>query len=716
MPEYTISSKDLSDAESFLVEFQTEQVPEANLEVGGAVRDILIKGFAAMYAFLRGEIDRVEARQSLLRIQDELTDEDDISQAVDELLSNWFVTRKDGLSAQMTARMHFTEKRAQSIPLSSRFWRTNTTVFTLDSEVDPYVIAEEQLFPTFDSSGALLDYVVDVPMVALRAGTGYNIEPGNFVRVQVPGGLPYFSYAENTEESDGGKNIESSDEMIDRAGTAISVRNLINNRSCDATLQELFPSISETLTIGMGETEQVRDRRTEIARHIRLHIGGHYDTYLTLPLTTIEENMTVGGYFVRPDNIANVFRDPELTYDQGRTFTSIGVQPGHILYIRDGLVGAPRGFVITSVSEHSIEVSVNTPFTEASDELDTNAVQYSIGWTSPGFEEVELTTGVHLRTAIPSVLPASESVPYGTSRRVQEPGKVVLSGKPVQDILWVEITDPPSSLSDLIDPSTDTLIFFNRVNMTPAIPVEPAYTQFQMEVSNWEKSQSMDAVNKINLGGITTPPNSIFDGYNLRVVYQSLSGFAAVDTHVTNRNYRVAAANQLVRARHPIWIEVNVPYKLKPTATEVLDEKAAAIALAAHINNFDPNDDLDVSDLSSFIRNTYDVVGAVSPLEVYYHIDSPDGQQAYFSSTGIISIYITSTNGVAIENAADITPPQDLINRGIEPSLAATINTVTGATMTAEGNMLDWFTYVGISDRTVHYRTVADMISFEVRS
>ena len=69
MTDYTISSKDLTDAESFLVQFQTEMVPEANLEKGGAVRDLLIKGFAGMYAYLRGEIDRVEARQSLLRMQ-----------------------------------------------------------------------------------------------------------------------------------------------------------------------------------------------------------------------------------------------------------------------------------------------------------------------------------------------------------------------------------------------------------------------------------------------------------------------------------------------------------------------------------------------------------------------------------------------------------------------------------------------------------------------
>lgn len=501
MPEYIISRKDLTDAENFLVEFQKEKIPEANLEKGGAVRDLLIKGFAYMYAFLRGEIDRVAARQSLLKIQEALTDADDIADAVDEILSNWFVSRKSGTNASMVARMHFTVKRAQVIPIESVFWRTNSTKFSLDTDDANYVISEAQLFPRFDNTGTLQDYVTDVPLVAVGSGTGYNIDPGKFVRVDIPGGLPYFSYAENTEKSAGGANIESTDAMVSRAETAISVRNLINNRSCDVTLQEQFPAITETLTVGMGEPEQVRDRRSEIAKHIKLHVGGCYDTYVSLPLTTTEENLTVGGYFVRPDNLAVIFRDPELTYDQGRTFTSLGVQVGHIVYLRDGFAGLPRGFQILNVSDHELEVSANTPFQVASDEQITNEVLYSIGWLSPGYSEIELTAGVYLRTALPSITPATESVPYGTSRRIQAPGTVVLSGKPVQDILWVELTDPPASLSGLINPTTDTIIFYNRMNTPPGVTLSPPDVEYQFVVSNPEKSQSMDAINKIYLGG-----------------------------------------------------------------------------------------------------------------------------------------------------------------------------------------------------------------------
>ena len=716
MPEYSISSKDLTDAENFLVEFQSESVPEANLEKGGAVRDILIKGFAALYAFLRGEIDQVSARQSLLKIQESLTDEDDISDAVDEILSNWFLSRKAGTKASLTARLHFTEKRAQAIPAEAIFWRTNSTMFVVDTTEDAYVISESQLFPTFDSTGTLQDYIVEVPLRAVNAGTGYNIDPGRFVRVEAPGGLPYFSYAENTEASSGGTSVESTEEMVARADTAISVRNLINNRSCDSTLQELYPTITETLTIGMGEPEQIRDRRTEIAASLQINIGGCYDTYVTLPLTTVEENLTVGGYFTRPDNLITIFRDPELTYDQGRTFTSLGVQAGHVLYLRNGFTGLPRGFQIVGVRDHELEVSGNTPFPLASDEESTNAVLYSIGWLSPGFSEVELTPGIFLRTAIPSVTPGYTDVPYGTSRRIQAPGTVVLTGYPVQDILWVELTDPPASLSGLIDPSTETIIFPMRKNTPPVATTDPALLQYQMSVTNMEKAQSMHAVNKIYLGGITTPPASDFDGYNLRVVYRTLNGFSPIHTYALSRNNRVAAANQLIKARNPVWIEVNIPYRLKPTASDELDEAVAAVELANHINAFDPNDDLDASDLSSFLRSTYDVIGAVFPLDVFYHLDAPDGQQIHFSTTDIVSIFSDGANGVSIENEDEIIPPSDLIRRGISPNLGVIKNANDGSALTVEGNVLDWLTYIGVSDRTVHYRTTEEMISFELRS
>lgn len=698
--EYKISEKDLRDAENFLVQFQTENVPEANLAEGGAVRDLLIYGFAGMYAFLRGEIDRVAARQSLLRIQNELTEDDDISDAVDEILSNWFVTRKGGQYARMIGRFHFTTKQAQRIDLTTKFWRTSSTVFYIDETEGPYVISETQLLPRFGFSGELLDYVVDVPLIAAKTGEGYNLPPGMFTKVQVlVGSISYLSYVENVEKSSSGTEIESTEEIITRAPTAIATRNLVNNRSCDATLQEEFPEITETLTIGMAEPEMIRDRRIEIAAHLRLHIGGAYDTYVSLPDITVEEQGIVGGNFARPDGIACVFRDPELTYDLGRKFDAIGVKVGHVLYIRSGIIGSPRGYQIVKVSAHELEVSEASPFTAASDEATKNKIVYSIGWLSPGFEEIPLTIGpsVFQKTAAPSTDPLYTNILYGTSRTLQHSGRIVLNGRPVQDITFVEVTNPPATLTDLIDTSSNTIVFNNRVNGPPnnTESTLAADTEYQFSVHNPEKSQSMAAVNIVEVG-------SIFDGLNLRVVYKTLQIFADIHAYAINRNQRVSGAGHLIRARHPVWINMSIPYRLKATATGSLDEKAAAVAMAAHINSFDPNDDLDVSDISTALRVAYPIIGAVYPFEIEYRLNSPDGQQVLFSTSDIVSIFMSSTNGVELQNSGDLTPPQDLIDRGITQIITA-------------ADLMDWFDYAGISDRTVHYRTSEALIQFELK-
>jgi len=708
MAEINISSKDLEDAENFLTEYMTEKVPEANFARGGAMRDLAIKAFAYLYAYLRGEINAVSARQSLLRIQDELTEADDISQAVDEILSNWFVTRKGGTQARLTARLHFSERRNVSIALASKFWRTNKLIFYIDDVVDPYVIPEDQLFPVYDSRGVLVDYVAEVPLRAAGTGSDYLVDPGTFARIQVPGGLPYLSYVENLEKASGGLDVEDSTTLISRADTAITVRNLINNRSCDTVLQEAFPEITDTLTIGMGESEMVRDRRTEIAPLVDLHLGGHYDTYLDLRLTQVEENLLVGGYYARPDKIANMFRDPALTRDDGNTFgTVLGVQPGHVLFIRSGIVGTPRGYTIVSVTDHELEVSPYSPFDEASDELDVNDIEYSIGWLSPGFEEIDFGGGTFVRHAQPSVTPGYEDVPYGTSRHIQTPGRVVLDGHPIEEILSVEVTDPDSG-DPLIDPSTGTVIFRLRVNSAPDnlsawSASDPTATQYQLYVVNPLSSQSMYAVNEIDVGDANSPYPG-YEGKNLKVTYLTLSGFADVHAYVVDRNRRVTCANQLIRARHPIWIYFMVEYRLRPTSDATFDTTAAAQQLADYINAFDPNDDLDASDITAFLRANFDMLGTVYPFTtdnpINYKLYAPDGQVVEFYTTDIISIFEKS--GVVLANSADLVAPQALIDRGItEISTAAALR--------------DWYNYVGISDRTIKYRTLASMITFSLK-
>lgn len=701
-----VSQTDLQDAEAFLVEYLSEAIPEASFERGSAVRDFAVSAFTYIFAYLRGEIDRVALRQSVFRIQEEeFTDEDDIAQAVDEVLSNWFLTRRTGQVARVTAQLRFTEKVTVPISLSTRFWRTQDAAFYVDSDTEPYVIPDTSMTPVFDSTGAVQYYVVNVPLRAARVGTHYNIEPGTFYRVEAPsGGLPYFSGAYNLVDIDSGKDDESTEEFIERSRTAISVRNLINNRSCDATLKEDFPEIIQTLTVGMGEPEMQRDLFQPAGSHLQLHVGGHFDTYVDLPLTEVEEQGLVGGYYTKPDGIVNIFRDPSLTTQTGRDFISLGVYPGYVINIRSGVMQAPRAFVITEVQEHALIVSPRTPFPEETIDPVAEPLTYSIGRFAPDFDDLDLdptASSEFIRQA--AVSGTDPDMPVGCSSQYQQSGQIVLtSGRPVQDILSVEITDPSDDdIGDgLVDPASGTIGFGVRTNQEPlGPPVTLLDLEYQFKTVNYKSAQSAEALNIIDVGMYPTE-SARFDGQTLRVTYKTLRNFLNVDAYVRDQDRRVTNANHLVRGRNPIWMSMTIPYKMKPTASDTeLDTTTAAAIIAAYINSFDPSDDLDMSDIATQFRNNFPDVGRVYPFTIQYDLYSPDGQVVEFATEDVVSIMLDPGNGVSLVNGGDILPPPEMVEQGVL-SIQDAIQ------------LRWWFTMMGISDRTVKYRTDSSRIQF----
>jgi len=691
-----ISQDDLQSAENFLAEFLTESVTDASFVEGSALRDLAVKAFSYIFAYLRAENALLDAKRSLKQVTDAINNGqviNNVNDIVDEAMSNWFLSRNDGGLTRVTAVLHFTRKGSVSVQQGTQFWRTNTRAFYVDTSAFPYVIPESDMLPTFDVRGQLVDYVVNVPLRAAQVGEGYNFPAGSFVKVDAPGGLPYFSYAEQRSDAKGGYSVESNDQIIDRAQTAISVRNLINYRSCDVVLREEFPGLDEVLTVGMGEPEMMRDLRPEIGPHLKLHIGGHYDTYVDQPLVQVEENLRVGGFFPRPDGVINLFRDPFMTYDLPFSdFVTRGVQVGHVIYVISGISGTPRGYIITKVSAHELEVSENIPFTEASDELAVNTVVYSIGEYSPLFLDI-------ITARMATVSATRPDVPVGTSRRICMPGAVLLTAQPVQEFLSIEVKDPDAADAAIIDPSSGTIRFTDRRNTTPLPVTTPAASQYQFVTQNPYKSQSTKALNLVNVGYLGDEDH--FDGKTLRVAYRSFLDFTSISDFVESLDQRILAGNHLIKARNPVWVYCTIPYRLKPTATSAFSDTAAAQMIADYINAFDPNDNLDMNDLATQVRNNYDMVGTVFPFDIFYDLYSPDGQLIQFKTADIVSIFSLSSNGVTLVNSTEVVVPPEMLAEGI--------------TAIDDTTLSEYLQLMGISDRVIKYRCDNFAISFEVR-
>ena len=649
-----IDAQDVARAEALLEALLTEQVPEGRFTRGSALRDLTVKALAFSFAYQQKENATVKALQSLQTIQQISTTDPDldraVSQATDSILSNWFVRRSAGAFARGVIFIQVSKRQDYVIPPTYRFMYDRTRVFYPDvSDIaQNIVIRSADLLPIVAVDGTIDGYQFSLRVIAARTGVEYNIDPGIW---QDAGTFSaYAMRISNLTKFESGKGRESTRELIARAGTAITVRNLINTRSIDATLRDRFGLTGQLLVVGMGDPEMQRDRKLDFLNATHVHVGGHFDVYLELPRVQETFEGVIGGKFIRPDGAIHVFRDTQMP-DWTTAFltsqnTLAQVKPGDVLCITAGLFEAPRDFVIQEVYPHELRIGATRPFTTATDEADTY-IEYYIYRPQMGRDF--------------QLLPATGVRKTGqTSRLLSTPGQVVLPGAARYDVLEVAVINPDQG-DPRENPSTGFVHFPLRVNEAPGD------SEYCISSPRPELAQSMLAYDVIQVPG--------YEGKTLRVTYESLAQLPALHSYTQDRFERVMAGNILVRGYYPVYLAMTIPYRLKPVATQTVDEMALRAALVNTINTFDPHDIIGVSDLIVATQNFSPQIGAVLPFTIEYTVIVPDGRMLTF------------------ETDDEVLLQRDAVSREI-------------------GNPLQY----GLSERTVRYLTTLSRIHVSLRS
>lgn len=506
-----ISPQDVNDAANFLEGYLSDAVPDGDFSQGTSLRDLTIGALAATFAFLRAQNTITQQMQSLVTVQAALAggETESLTDAVTGILSNFFLQLRQGSYARGNALGHASQAVDIFIAPSIRFTRTTGILFRVDS-TDTYFISKDQLVAIIDSNGAVLEYQFQIPVVAVQTGEAGNIAPGLFASYDPFS--PYVTRIENIDQFGGGKGIETVDEILARAPTAISVRNLINERSITVVLEENFPDIRGMFVAGYGAVEMQRDRLEGIASHLSIHLGGKVDIYVLLDLVDTIFEGTVGGTFSRPDGIISVFQD--LSVD----FTNIGgvsVSPGDILRILTGFPSVPAEYRVVDVQANQLLIDEGVAFQLATDEQTppTN-VTYTIGNIGPAFSNVY----------------NGGSTVGSTSRSIARSGRITLPGGPVMEFIDVAVTDPADSDATLASPSDGLVHFPIHTNDTP--PSSDPALSFQTIVNNPLEAQSAQQWMEIVVG----PADNVsrWDGHNLRVRYRTLADYASINSFVTS--------------------------------------------------------------------------------------------------------------------------------------------------------------------------------------
>ena len=280
-----VSEDDIKEAEIFAVEYIQPLYPDLDLREGTGLRDSSIRANATLLALLRKGLEYYFTVNSLDNATNQTPE-----QTVDKLMSNFFTSRKEGTTSVIRARLYFTIQKQVNIT-PSLFFSTNNESFFFPSE--NYAIASGNL--NYDGTRQL--YYTDIDLESEGSGEEYNISSGQLLYFS--NFDPFFVSAEVLYLKEKSIPRENNIEFINRTRSAISTRNLINEPSISGRIQESFNLFSSITSVGMGETEMLRDlvtvRTGNPPTSAKVHVGGKVDVYVDPDLETTTVVKTVDG-------------------------------------------------------------------------------------------------------------------------------------------------------------------------------------------------------------------------------------------------------------------------------------------------------------------------------------------------------------------------------------------------------------------------------------
>lgn len=245
LPGLTPSSQEIIEAELIAKQILEGEYPDLDLREGTGLRDLVLRPTAYAFALLKKATDYYFTQNTLATVDDSTP-----AEVVDDLLSNWFLSRNTGTQAVISARLFFARSKNVTLTTDIGFSPDNTLYFFPESS---------QAYPAGSMSydAYANEWYLDVFMTAADTGTDYNLSEGSLLYFSSFD--PYFLRAEINYLVSESSPAETNTEFVSRASSAISTRNLINIPSVDSRLRQTFNYLNRVTTVGAGDPSMIRD-------------------------------------------------------------------------------------------------------------------------------------------------------------------------------------------------------------------------------------------------------------------------------------------------------------------------------------------------------------------------------------------------------------------------------------------------------------------------
>lgn len=430
LPGIQPTANEILEAELFAQQILQAQYPDLDLREGTAIRDLVLRPTATLMAILNKGTAYYFAQNTIKGISD--TSPTDF---LDGVMSNWFMTRKQGTNAVISARLFFARQKSVSISTNTFFSTDNSLKFYPSSSVSMSSTAL-----TFDAYSN--EYYIDLNLVAEQSGASYNISSGSLLYFS--NFDPYFLRAEINYLSQAADDTETNTQFITRAGTAISTRNLINAPSIVSNLEATFSTVTDISSIGFGDPEMIRDLVSVLVpgmvSPVLLHTGGMVDVYCNVPLssTIVQLTADTSGNLLATGPIYSITRSNtsgssvadtvpltvsaavSLVTSSGNVATVILPSHGYTNGQSVTISGAtPTGyngtFIITVVDINTFTYAIVGPLTSPATGVISSAIDTPFTVTNPNTISRALTSlssslGVATATLVNHGLPAGRYV------------------------------------------------------------------------------------------------------------------------------------------------------------------------------------------------------------------------------------------------------------------------------------------------------------------
>lgn len=288
MANLDISQNKLEEAASYLIQYLRDSGFEGSTEAGTGIYDVLIRPSAMLYALFNDMATKAKVYNSITEAENQrsVIGEEEYSSAIDSILSNWFVTRKDGNKSTCTVRLYF----IRIVPYFeiTKDGTPKVSVNGINYDViRNYVLSSSNFSSIYNSERNAVEYYTDIELESIdntEATSGDVIPNINSI---------YLLRAVLIGDVVSGKSFESTEDFIARTKQVITTRELISNNAIFTNLQETFTGIRELYIAGFGFPEQLRD--VVFFNDVDIHVGNKADIYLNIDLETSETSCFVNS-------------------------------------------------------------------------------------------------------------------------------------------------------------------------------------------------------------------------------------------------------------------------------------------------------------------------------------------------------------------------------------------------------------------------------------